>query len=99
MTRGPVNSVQVNPVNYIQRSTLTVVRRSETPRNYVGPPEHHIQWSGGPPKYPAQMKIVLCTKNLNNCRHWWAIMLETLCRSHPFHGTKHVFVIMSGMNT
>ena len=30
-----------------------MVRWSETTRNYVGPPEHSIQWSCGPPKYLA----------------------------------------------
>ena len=37
----------------LQRSRLMVVRWSETTRNYVGPPEHSIQWSCGPPKYLA----------------------------------------------
>ena len=30
-----------------------MVRWSETTRKYVGPPEHSIQWSCGPPKYLA----------------------------------------------
>ena len=63
---------------------------SETPRIYVGPPEHHIQWSGGPQKYPAvRIVTITCSK----------ILTIVATGSRPFQGTKHVFVIMSGIHS
>ena len=72
-----------------QRSTLTVVRWSETPRNHVGPPEHSnpvVQWT---------TKIFSSKQSRNMAKkskkHGTALA--------PFHGTKQVFnIIMLGMN-
>ena len=62
----------------MQRSQLTVVRWSETTRNYVGPPEHSYQWSCGPPKYLALIRIVTCPKDINNHHNSLVIIPETL---------------------
>ena len=76
---------------------------SETPSNYVGPPEHSypvVRWTTKISN-PNQI-IVTCSKNLNNRRHSRAIIhvtTETLYHSRLFQGTKHVFVIMSSMNS
>ena len=83
--------VKGTPIELQQRSTLTVVQSSETPRIYVGPPEHHIQWSGGPLQYPALRIVTILT-----CSKILTIVAPCSC---PFHGTKHVFVIMRGMHS
>ena len=85
----------------MQRSTLTVVRWSETPRNHVGPPEHSnpvVRWTteifGSKQNRnmakKSKQSSPLAADNTNYKKHSTALA--------PFHGTKQVFIIMLGMN-
>ena len=74
---------------HMQRSQLTVVRWSETTKNYVGPPEYSypvVLWTTkiSSPNQNCDMP----QRYLNNCRHLRVIIPETLYPLSPFWQNK-----------
>ena len=73
---------------YKQRSTLTVVRWSETPRNHVGPPEHSnpaVRWTTEIFGSKQNRNMAKKSKQSSPLR---PIIQETRYRSRPFSRNK-----------